>query len=190
MATQDSASVDAMIRRDIASDDYHEALEKMVRAYQHVIVRFCMNMLRDPSQAEDLAQEVFLAALGALPRYREEASVRTWLIGIARKQCLKSLRKHSRREHLEKEKRDEITENVHPGPPLLSEETGEERAHLVSIGLEQVDSSERALLVMRYNTGLPIAEVAHILGISVSTVRRRLALALRHLKEIVENETR
>ncbi len=180
---------DEMIHRNIAAGNFRDALVTMVRAYQHVMVGFCVNMLGDDSQAEDLAQEVFLAAFNGMPRFRKEASVRTWLIAIARNQCLKNLKKRGRRRLLKNQKQDEIAENVHPVSPSLYEEEQDEQVQLVRQGLKHLSGSERALLIMRYDTGLPIAEVAHIIGISVSSVRRRLARALRHLKEIVENET-
>ena len=72
--------------------------------------------------------------------------------------------------------------------------TGDFRAALealvrhVSQGLRRLDKAERALLMMRYDTGLPIADMADILGISVATVRRRLAAALQRLREVMHRD--
>jgi RNA polymerase sigma-70 factor (ECF subfamily) len=135
-----------------------------------------------------MAQEVFLAAYSGMGGFRQEASVRTWLTAIARNQCLNHIKKRGRRRLLKNEKRDEIVENVHPVSRSVFEDEQDEQVKLVKQGLKNLSGSERALLIMRYDTGLPIADVAHILGISVSSVRRRLARSLRHLKELINNE--
>ena len=100
-----SQAGDDQVRRLIAQGDYRPALEGLVRGYQHLIVRHCVAMLGDTGHGEEVAQEVFLGAYAALPRFRREASVRTWLLAIARKQCLKALRDRRRRRRLEEEQR-------------------------------------------------------------------------------------
>ena len=47
-------------------------------------------MLGDAAHGEEVAQEVFLGAYAAMLRFRQEASLRTWLLAIARKQCLRA----------------------------------------------------------------------------------------------------
>ena len=95
-----SQAGDDQVQRLIAQGDYRAALEALVRGYQHLIVRHCTAMLGDAAHGEEVAQEVFLGAYAALPRFRREASVRTWLLAIARKQCLKALRDRRRRQPL------------------------------------------------------------------------------------------
>jgi RNA polymerase sigma factor (sigma-70 family) len=83
---------DDEVQRLMAQGAYRQALEALVRSYQHLIVRHCTAMLGDAAHGEEMAQEVFLGAYAAMPRFRREASVRTWLLAIARKHCLKALR--------------------------------------------------------------------------------------------------
>ena len=56
-------------------------------------------------------------------------------------------------------------------------------------GLTQLPEEESDLLTMRYDTGLSVADMAPILGISMATVRRRLARALGRLREVIDGET-
>ena len=179
---------DEAVYRHLAADDYRGALEALVRGYQHVMVGFCTNMLDDASLGEEMAQEVFLAVYSAMPRFRGYASVRTWLFAIARKQCLKALRNRHRRNYFEHTQRDVIAATAHRDPPLPPGEDPELQLQRVKYSLSKLDKAERALLIMRYDTGLPFIDIAHILGISVASVRRRLARALQHLREVMPHD--
>ncbi len=73
---------------EAAEERFRKALEGLVQGYQQSIVTFCRNMLRGHGdKADDVAQEVFLAAWRTLPKFRHQASARTWLFAIARHQC-------------------------------------------------------------------------------------------------------
>jgi RNA polymerase sigma-70 factor (ECF subfamily) len=179
---------DETIRRNFAAGDFREALDTLVRGYQHVVVGFCTNMLGDTTLGEEVAQEVFLSAYRAMPAFRGQASVRTWLFAIARKQCLKALRDRGRRRRLEHDQQQTIASTVHRQPPFPEDEDPEVRLRLVKQGLSQLDKTERALLLMHYDTGLPVADIAHILGIAPVSVRRRLARALQRLREVIHHD--
>jgi RNA polymerase sigma-70 factor (ECF subfamily) len=174
---------DDEVQRLMAQGAYRQALEALVRGYQHLIVRHCTAMLGDAGHGEEVAQEVFLGAYAAMPRFRGEASVRTWLLAIARKQCLKALRDRRRRRRLEAEQRHEIARGAHRAPPDPSEEDLEALRQRVQEGLDRLGHEARAILVLRYETGLTLMEIAHILGRSEASVRRQLARALQQLRE-------
>jgi RNA polymerase sigma factor (sigma-70 family) len=71
-----------------AESQFRFAFEMLVHSYHRAVIGFCVNMLGQwASQAEDLAQEVFLALWKTLPQFRQEASLRTWVFTIARYQC-------------------------------------------------------------------------------------------------------
>jgi RNA polymerase sigma-70 factor, ECF subfamily len=120
-----------------------------------------------------------------MPRFRQEASVRTWLLAIARKQCLKALRDRRRRRRLEEEKRREIVSGAHRVLPDLSADEPEVLQQRVRRGLERLGTAERTVLLLRYATGLTLSEVAHILGRSEASVRRQLARALAQLRRVI-----
>lgn len=174
---------DDLIRSAIGDGDWRHALEVLVHTYQHSVVGFCVNMLGKTEQGEEVAQEVFLAAYKAMPHFRQQSSVRTWLFAIARKQCLQTVRNRLRRQRLDQTQQAVIAEAVHRQPPAPIGEEPETLFVRVQHSLHTLDKAERALLMMRYDTGLPIADIAHILGMSVATVRRHLAQALQNLRE-------
>jgi RNA polymerase sigma-70 factor, ECF subfamily len=181
-----SQAADDQVQRLIARGAYRQALEELVRGYQHLIVRYCVMMLGDTGLGEEVAQEVFLGAYAALPRFRREASVRTWLLAIARKQCLRALRDRRRRQRLEEEQRQEIARGAQRAPPDPSEEDPEVLRQRVRRGLDRLGAAERTVLLLRYETGLTLVEVAHILGRSEASVRRQLARALEQLRTALE----
>jgi RNA polymerase sigma-70 factor (ECF subfamily) len=172
----------------IAQGEYRSALEALVRGYQHLIVRYCTAMLSDATQGEEVAQEVFLGAYAAMPRFRQEAALRTWLWAIARKQCLKALRDRVRRRRIEEDRQHAIASGAHRAPPDPPEEDPEVLRQRVRQGLDRLGPEERSVLLLRYDTALPLLEIAHILGRSEASVRRQLARALQHLREVMDAE--
>jgi RNA polymerase sigma-70 factor (ECF subfamily) len=122
----------------------------------------------------------------ATPRFRQEASVRTWLLAIARKQCLKALRDRRRRQRLEKDQRGEIARGAHRAPPDPPGEGPEAVRQRVRDGLAQLAPAERIVLLLRYDTGLSLGEMAHVLGRSEASVRRQLTRALQRLREVID----
>jgi RNA polymerase sigma-70 factor (ECF subfamily) len=179
---------DEVIFNDIADGDYRRALGMLVQGYQQVMVGFCRNMLSDDALAEETAQDVFLDAYKAMPRFRQQASLRTWLFAIARKKCLQVRRNRDRRGRIRQDKQEIIAQSVHRDPPAITGEDQEAMLHLVKQSLGQLPDAERELLTMRYDTGLSVADIAQIRGLSMATVRRRLARALEALREVVDSE--
>ena len=179
---------DEIVQSAIADGEYRQALEALLEGYQDAVVGFCHNMLTDAAQAEEVAQDVFIAAYKALPRFQYKASVRTWLFAIARKQCLQAIRNSGRRRRIAREKASFIAQSAHRDPPASLEEDPEGLMQLVKIGLTKLQETEKAVLTMRYDTGLSVADMAPILGVSIATVRRRLAEALTHLREVITRE--
>jgi RNA polymerase sigma-70 factor (ECF subfamily) len=172
----------------IAQGAYRSALEVLVRGYQHLIVRYCTAMLGVAAQGEEVAQEVFLGAYATMPRFRQEATLRTWLWAIARKQCLKALRDRGRRRRIEADRQHAIASGAHRAPPDPPEEDPAVLQQRVRQSLDRLVPEERSVLVLRYDTGLPLLEIAHILGRSEVSVRRQLARALQHLREVMDAE--
>lgn len=179
---------DEMTQQALAEGAWHRALEYLVQTYQHAVVGFCTTMLGSVELGEEVAQDVFLAAYKAMPHFRQQASIRTWLFAIARKQCLKMLRNSGRRRRIEQEHQEAIAAEAHREAPVLPAEDPEVRLQLVKQSLDALDANDRALLLMRYDTGLLLAEVATIIGISETSVRRRLARALQRLREVMEHD--
>ena len=87
---QDAADEAGLVARSLRQD--HEAFGQLVERYAGVVINLAYRMVGDRAQAEDLAQEAFLAAFKALPTFRAESKFSTWLYRIATNKCTDWLR--------------------------------------------------------------------------------------------------
>jgi RNA polymerase sigma factor (sigma-70 family) len=91
-----------------------------------------------------------------------------------------------RRRRLEEIKRREIMQGAHRESPVPPGEEPDALLHHLRQGLATLGRDERTLLVLRYETGLALVEIANILGCSEATVRRQLVRALQQLREVMD----
>ncbi|WP_179137114.1 RNA polymerase sigma factor [Candidatus Entotheonella palauensis] len=77
-----------------------DALDQLSRAYRPRVVGFCVAILPAAwkDEAEDVAQDAFVAAYRNMPRFRGEASIPTWFFSIVRKRCFSAIRTFKREE--------------------------------------------------------------------------------------------
>jgi RNA polymerase sigma-70 factor (ECF subfamily) len=172
------------------------AIEALVLGYQHAVVGYCTHMLGGATRAEveEVAQEIFLAAYQALPRFQQQASVRTWVFAIAHHRCVTYRNRARRHSQTAADRRNDIAEAVHPHPPVspevdlleaaraMKEETQRE---LVAHSLQRLKKQPRELLMMYYYAELSIADMAKKLWVSETTIRRRLRAAEQQLKHMM-----
>lgn len=72
------------------------AFEELVDKYKQPVLNLCYRTVRDQTEAEDIAQNVFVQVFKSADRYRVEAKFSTWLFTIARNLCLNEIRRRSR----------------------------------------------------------------------------------------------
>jgi RNA polymerase sigma-70 factor (ECF subfamily) len=147
------------------------AAAALVRATQSDVWRLCA-ALGDPRSADDLTQETFLRAFGALHRFEGRSSVRTWLFGIARHVCADALR--SRRRRRLTLVRD-IADLEAAGPPAAADSVADGVA--VTDLLARLDTDRREAFVLTQLLGLSYADAAEVAGCPVGTIRSRVARA-------------
>ncbi|MCB9664590.1 MAG: sigma-70 family RNA polymerase sigma factor [Alphaproteobacteria bacterium] len=183
-------SDDALVHRARHGD--RAAYGELVLRYQDPIHGLCARWLGNAESASEIAQEVFLAAWSALPRFRGEARFDTWLRRIAVNRCRnhrlhRQRRAHDRHVSLEGERDD--------GPPLQLVHGGRgtdgraERAaarDVLQRALDQVDPDHRAVLVLRDLQDLDYEEIATLLEVPRGTVKSRLHRARLALAEALD----
>jgi len=89
----------ALVQMTLAG--HSECFAELVHRHTNVVRRRVVSIVRNSSEAEDVVQEVFLKAWRALPTFRADASVRTWLISIATNEALMCYRRERRRRNCE-----------------------------------------------------------------------------------------
>lgn len=164
----------AVTRLALAARDGDPAkADRFVRALQRDVWRYVAYLSADPQAADDLAQDVFLRALGSLHRFEGRSSARTWLLSIARRTVVDSLRHSAARPRLS-DRHDWQTAAEQAQPQgLPGFEDGVALAEL----LATIPAERREAFVLTQLLGLPYAEAAEAMGCPVGTVRSRVARA-------------
>ncbi|MER7762826.1 sigma-70 family RNA polymerase sigma factor, partial [Streptomyces sp. NPDC097619] len=150
-----------------------EAVDRFVRSLQRDVRRYVTYLSADPQAAEDLTQETFLRALGSLHRFEGRSSARTWLLSIARRTVIDSVRRAAARPRLcDTDDWQSAAERAQTrGLPGF--EDGVALAEL----LGRLPDERREAFVLTQLLGLPYTEAAALGGCPVGTVRSRVARA-------------
>ena len=156
----------------------HEAFESLIKEHQRMIYSVCYRMTGSMAEAEDLAQETFIAAFSNLKGFRAESRFSSWLYRIAMNQCLNWRRGAARRENLHKQWSEQPQ----------AHETGETGvSQQIQEALMKLHPKQRAAMVLTTYDGLNHAEAAKVLGCSETTVSWRLFAARAKLKRLLKD---
>jgi RNA polymerase sigma-70 factor (ECF subfamily) len=146
------------------------ALESFIKATQQDVWRF-VAYLSDTGNADDLTQETFLRAIGAIERFSGRSSARTWLLSIARRVVADHIR------HLQSRPRAALgadPEHVARGDRHAR---GFEDLVEVTAMIATLNAEQREALLLTQMLGLPYADAAEVCGCPVGTIRSRVARA-------------
>jgi RNA polymerase sigma-70 factor, ECF subfamily len=180
------AALDTKFYAYLDAGDLRQAGTWLVQRHARDVLGLCGAMVRDPTTAEDLTQDVFGKAFTALGQYRREASSRTWLLAIARNRCIDHLRALQRDPWRGAPPDDASADPDRvPDAAPLPAELLTSRAQ-VEAALDELVEGERALVVLRYRHGLDYRELAHVFGIRPGTLRMRLSRALSRMRAALE----
>ena len=186
------AELIARIRKDDAA-----ALEELVSRYEDRVYNLAYRMLGNKEDAEDVLQDTFLNAVRGLDSFKGKSSFSTWLYRVAANAALTKIRKRSRREKSESEFLDDVYSvrqaahsgvvltdwSTNPATSLLDEEARKELQKAIG----ELPEIYKAVFVLRDVQGLPAAEVAEVLGLSVAAVKSRLHRARLYLRNRLSN---
>jgi RNA polymerase sigma-70 factor (ECF subfamily) len=167
-----------------ARDGDPDKADLFVRALHRDVRRYVTHLSADRQAADDLTQEVFLRAIGALPRFQGRSSARTWLLSIARRTVADSLRHAATRPRLS-DRDDWQTQAEHTQPlGLPGIDDGVALAELMA----SIPPERRDAFVLTQLLGLPYAEAAQTIGCPVGTVRSRVARARTSLVGLLRSD--
>ena len=157
-------------------DAFDELVERHRRRIYSLVCR-----LASPGEADDLAQEVFIAAYKALPGFRGDSRFSTWLYRIAVHVCSHHLRKR----RLDTVDLDEgYTDSQREHDPEWSVMSSELQGR-VRHAIEELPYKLRLVVVLRDLQGLSYEEIAQVVGCPIGTVRSRLHYATQRLATVL-----
>lgn len=160
-----------LLKRAAAND--HQAFAELVQRYQAKVAGTINGMLGKSAEADDVAQEVFIRFYQALPNFRGEAALGTYLTRMAINLSLNALKRRRRLLFAP------ANENE-PGAETATSVT--EHKEIVQHALQQLAPKLRAVAVLRLIEGYSTEETAAILGIPRGTALSRLSYARQKLK--------
>ncbi|MEA3308068.1 MAG: RNA polymerase sigma factor [Chloroflexota bacterium] len=153
-----------------------DAFELLYQRHHRALYNYLLRLIHRPTVAEELLQEVFLAAWKAAARFRGEAKVKNWLFRIAHHRAVSWLRRN----------REEFTPNGEIPDKLVNPRSEKQvetswRIEQLHIALDKLSPTHRAVLELAFFHEMNYAEIAAIMDCPVGTVKSRMSYARRNL---------
>lgn len=166
-----------------------EAFRRLVEDYKDRVYNTCLGFLRDPHDAEDMAQEVFMKIYESIGDFREEAALGTWIYRIAVSKSLELIRKRKRKKRFAYFQAlwnkdgvpDETADrDFFPHPGIAVE--NKERAEILMKAIEALPEQQRIAFTLHKLEDLSYKEIAGIMDNSLSAVESLMHRAKNNLK--------
>ena len=149
--------------------------DRYVGLYRGCVTRTALCVLRDPDEAEDIAQEVFLRLYTYSGTFNGDEHVRAWLLRCASNLSIDALRSHRRRRTV-------------PLSELGEQPAPDNADDSVLPAVMTLPPKQRIAVYLRYYEGYSVDETAAILKISRSAVKQRLKNGREKLKALIKGE--
>jgi RNA polymerase sigma-70 factor (ECF subfamily) len=169
------------------------AFEELVEKYKQPVLNLIYRTLPDATEAEDLAQNVFVQIFKSAHRYRVAAKFSTWLYTIARNLCLNEIRRRSRHpadsldhtdlDHEDGPQRQYEDRKSFPAPDHLLQD---ELYAKVEQALAQLPENQRTALLLCREEELSYEEIAEVLGCSLSATKSLIHRGRETLKLVLK----
>jgi RNA polymerase sigma-70 factor, ECF subfamily len=155
-----------------------EAFRELYRAYRDPVWTLVISLVGDPSQAQDVMQNVFFKAFRGLGGFRFQSGLFTWIYRIAHNEC---------RNHLRKRNSPYVPlEAIRGGGDEIDKarvsDMEEARRIAIRDAVRQLPFKMREVIILKYQEGLSYKEMSRILGCAPGTVASRLNRALVELE--------
>ena len=159
-----------------------QACGELIRRHHAGVYGYLRRLGADPASAEDLTQETYAKAWRNMGVLREAASLRSWLLSIARNEYFQWLRARSKEPALAAEPPDSAADGPDPEEAVALEE----RDLLVRRAVVKLEPDLRELVALHYFQGLSLKEVGAVTGIPAGTAKSRIHRALDRLRALLK----
>lgn len=157
--------------------------EALARSYLAPLWRFANRYLHNPEDAADAVQETWLRAFRALPTFRRGAPFAPWLWRIAANVCTDIYRRRRRTVPLDEVPEPAAGDAVEE--PTVARLDQEEIGGRLARAIERLPDQYRRVIELHYAAGLPVEEIARVLGVPSGTVKTHLHRARERLRRML-----
>jgi RNA polymerase sigma-70 factor (ECF subfamily) len=171
--------------QEMLAEEEAKVFEQMM-TYQEDVFRICLGFSRNPSDAEDLSQDVYLKAYKGLKKIRRPYAVKEWLIRVTRNTCL-DFQKKSKRARLLLQRTPRTEDGRERTTPEVSVDTHEHLSVLKNT-IGRLPKKQKEIFVLREYGHLSYRDLARMLGIREGTVMSRLNRARRTVMTMMKEE--
>ena len=192
LTEQPRAAEADLVRRAVGKDE--AAIRSIIQTNNRRLYRVARSIVRDDSEAEDVVQEAYLRAFSALPEFRGESSLATWLTRIVFNEALQRRRRRVE-QPMEHARPLESQSQVIPFPFAGNKAVDPESAiaqreifRLMERAIDGLPEDFRTVLVARVLEDMSIEETADLLGLRPETVKTRLHRARRLVREQLDKQ--
>jgi RNA polymerase sigma-70 factor (ECF subfamily) len=177
---------DEALCRGVAAGS-HEAFLELFDRYWRQVYRLAYSVIRDPAEAEDLAQNLFLEVHASLLHFdQEKGSFRSLLLRYAYTRAVDQRRRLVSRHFYSNVHFEEVDPSMFADNPSLTYGLSiEEGAHLIEQGMKELDAKQRATVEAYFFRGLSVDEIAKELGESFGNVRHYLYRGLEKMRKLL-----
>ncbi|MGA8849949.1 MAG: RNA polymerase sigma factor [Dehalococcoidia bacterium] len=191
IASSTSQSYETKLVEKLHSAD-SAAMEEFYNLYRNRLYSLILQQVgRDEAVAEDLVQEVFLAALGSLDKFRGDSQLYTWLRSIALHKINDFYRRQTREPKPEKSLPDfnalELEQIGDDGQAILNTMESEEIRQLVHQALAGLPQDYQEVLVLKYLKDMPVLAISQVMGRSPKSVEGLLSRARKAMRDNLED---
>lgn len=162
------------------SGDHERAFSEIVKAYSQRLYWYVRRFVCSHEDADDLVQEVFIKIWAALPSFREEAQLFTWLYRIATNESLNFLRKQKVRAALSFKSLDAEMEKKIDDDPYLD---GGLMQRKLMKAMQKLPQKQRIVFSMRYFDNLPYEAISKITGTTTGSLKASYHIAYEKIKK-------
>jgi RNA polymerase sigma-70 factor (ECF subfamily) len=166
-----------------------DLLDRLIEKYQHRLLRYLVYLTGQREQAEDVFQETWIRVLERGHQYDGRHEFSTWLFTIARNLVFDRLRR-SRRVNIESlTAGDDALPADLPAsnwPTAFDSAVQREQNELISAGLKHITAEYREALVLRFQEGMSLDEIADVTGVPLGTVKSRIYRGLSMMQPWVK----
>ena len=172
----DRRELEGLLARLAAGD--REALGGLYQRTRGAVYALALSILKDPQEAQDVTQDVFIRVWEKAPGYRAQGSPMAWILTVTRNLALMALRREGRQAQLTEEEWNAL-------PALAPAVTPEDKA-LLREALSVLGEEERQVVLLHAVSGLKHREIAALLELPLATVLSKYHRGLKKLRNKLE----